>query len=289
MNINAVILCIFATIVVSIVTYVFFNKIYTDPLMRIKKFTESFFTSETINDRRVVVMEVYKYNNDSKCDDKICEHIIPFDFLVENKGYRVGRIQHSIHSKNLRKRIGFRFANRDLFFPVTCSMGNRSGLSSNAFTIHKLLINGDYILALQTTSTYGKGKGLYRVDDNVIVENGSYYALVPSGFKSAAFRTENNLFTFYFEMLNLDNQKDFDRLEEFRENISKKEETTKKMSLVEKFFSDASQPAMNVYSGGDTYTMRSDKTRPYMGNESTKVYVPGQSNKQKHQEYPRIL
>ena len=286
MNINAFLLVIFATIIVAIVGYICFTKTFEDPIRKNARLAEKLFSVETLPDRRVVMMTVYKY------DQLIGKCVIPYAFLSEeeNNGYRVGRIKFS-NSKSLRNKLAYKITNKDLFYGIDCPSGGMCGLSADQLRIHKLIQNNDYILALRATSAYGDGKGLSRVEDGMIVDTDNFYALVPSGYKKASFKTENEAFLFVFEYLNIDDPADYAELEAYRDEVSKKRTVNKKRtSIVEKFFNDKTVPSVgNVYysdsSDGPYNIARTDKTRPYLGREDTKVYNP----KQHRQDYPKVL
>ena len=287
MNINAFLLVIFATIIVAIAGYISFTKTFEDPIRKNSRLLEKLFSVETLPDRRVVMMTVYKHKQVvGKC-------VIPYAFLSEEEksGYRVGRIKFS-NSKSLRNKLAYKVINKDLFYGVECPTGGMSGLSANQFHILKLIHNNDYILALRATSAYGSGKGMYRVEDSMIVDLDNFYALVPSGFKTCSYMTENEVYEFMFELLNIDDSADYAKLEAYRDKISEKVSTHKKRtSIVEKFFNDQTEPAVvKVYSpdcsDGPSNIASTDKTRPYLvRREDTKVYNP----KQHHQDYPKVL
>lgn len=287
MNINAFLLVIFATIIVAIAGYICFTKTFEDPIHKNERLAEKLFSVETLPDRRVVMMTVYKHKQlIGKC-------VIPYAFLSEEEksGYRVGRIKFS-NSKSLRNKFAYKLTNnKDLFYGVECPTGGMSGLSADQFRIHKLIHNNDYILALRATSAYGSGKGMYRVEDSMIVDSDNFYALVPSSFKTCSYKTENEVYEFAFECLNIYDSADYAKLEAYRDEVSKKRTVNKKRtSIVEKFFNDKTEPTTaKVYSpdssDGPSYISRTDKTRPYLGREDTKVYNP----KQHHQDYPKVL
>lgn len=283
MNINAILLVIFTTVIVVIVGYICFTKTFEDPIHKNERLAEKLFSVETLPDRRVVMMTVYQHKQlIGKC-------VIPYAFLSEEEksGYRVGRIKFS-NSKSLRNKLAYKVTNNDLFYGVDCPTGGMSGLSAEQFRIFKLIHNNDYILALRATSAYGSGKGMYRVEDSMIVDSDNFYALVPSGFKTCSYKTENEVYEFMFELLNIDDSADYAKLEAYRDEASKKGSTYKKRtSVVERFFDDKTEPAVvKVYSPDCSDGLkRTDKTRPYLGREDTKVYNP----KQHHQDYPKVL
>lgn len=286
MNINAFLLVIFTTIIIAIIGYISFTKTFEDSIRKNSRLLEKLFSVETLPDRRVVMMTVYKHKHVvGKC-------VIPYAFLSEEEksGYRVGRIKFS-NSKSLRNKLAYKLVNKDLFYGVECPTGGMSGLSADQLRIHKLIQNNDYILALRATSAYGDGKGLYRVEDGMIVDTDNFYALVPSGFKTCSYKTENEVYEFNFEYLNIDLPADYAKLEEYRDEVfEKRSEHKKRTSIVERFFDDKTEPAVvKVYSpdcsDGPSYISRTDKTRPYLGREDTKVYTA----KQHHQDYPKVL
>lgn len=286
MNINAFLLVIFATIIVAIAGYICFTKTFEDPIRKNPRLLEKLFSVETLPDRRVVVMTVYKY------EQLIGKCVIPYAFLSEEEksGYRCGRIKFS-NGKSLRNKLAYKFTNKDLFYGVECPTGGMSGLSADQFRIHKLIHNNDYILALRATSAYGSGKGMYRVEDSMIIDSDNFYALVPSGFKTCSYKTENEVYEFNFEYLNIDLPADYAKLEEYRDEVfEKRSEHKKRTSIVERFFDDKTEPMVTkAYnpdsSDGPSYITRTDKTRAYLGSEDTKVYNP----KQHRQDYPKVL
>lgn len=61
MNINAILLVIFTSVIVVIVGYICFTKTLEDPIHKNERLAEKLFSVETLPDRRVVMMTIYKH------------------------------------------------------------------------------------------------------------------------------------------------------------------------------------------------------------------------------------